>query len=112
MPEFTIDENAPILVEFAVRPGAHDVGLVGDNIEELTEKSTEALDSAMNAIHKMARRVTETVEALAKRPSQVEVAFGLKLDAKTGALIAKAGVEANLNIKLVWDFKGATSENG
>ena len=102
MPDFTIDENAPILVEFALKPGALDVGFGQDTIEDLTEKSAKALDSAMNTIHKMARRVTETVEALAKRPSQVEVAFGVKFDAEAGAFITKAGVEASINIKLIW----------
>jgi hypothetical protein len=30
------------------------------------------------------------------------VAFGIKLDTEVGALIAKVGGEANLNVKLIW----------
>ena len=51
----------------------------------------------------MARRVRETVDALTDPPSQVEVEFGLKLDAEAGAFIAKVGTEAAINVKLTWE---------
>jgi len=102
MATFIVDENAPILVEFTPRPGLREVSL---KPEDLTAKSSQALEAAMNTIHNMARRVTATVEALATRPSQVEVAFGLKLDTEAGALIAKVGAEASLNVKLTWEHK-------
>lgn len=107
MPTFTIDEGAPILVEFAPRPGLQQVALPSP--AELAEQSAKALDSAMNTIHQMARRVATTVKALpiAERPSQVEVEFGLKLDAAAGAIVAQAGVEASLNVKLTWERKEA-----
>ncbi len=102
MPAFTIDQNAPILVEFAPRPGVQQVALIGDGIEKLTEKSAEALDGAMNTIHHMARRVNAAVHSLPQKPSTVEVEFGLKFDAEAGAILSKAGMEASVNIKLVW----------
>ena len=98
MPNFTINEDAPILVEFAVKPGALEVAAAEDPLE----KSAKALDRAMDTVHHMARRVVDTVEALSKQPSQVEVAFGVKFDAEAGAIITKAGVEASINIKLIW----------
>ena len=97
------DENAPILVEFTPRPGIKEISYKKEKLEELTDKSAQALDAAMNTIHNMARRVTDTVDAMVTRPSQVEVAFGLKLETEVGALIAKVGGEASLNVKLVWE---------
>ena len=104
MPTFTIDENAPILVEFTPGPGLKQVSLAP---ADLAGKSTEALDSTMNTIHHMAGRVFATVDALANRPTQVDVEFGIKFDAQAGALIAKAGMEASINVKLTWE-RGST----
>jgi hypothetical protein len=36
------------------------------------------------------------------RPDQIEITFGVKLDAKLGAIIAEAGVQGALEIKLTW----------
>jgi hypothetical protein len=33
----------------------------------------------------------------------LEVSFGLKLNAETGAIIAKAGTEATINVTLKWE---------
>jgi hypothetical protein len=100
MPTFTIDEGAPILVEFTPGPGLRKAGLLP---AEKAEQAAKALDGAMNAIHHMARRATATIDALVDRPSEFELSFGIKLDAKAGALIAKAGVEAAINIKMTWE---------
>ncbi len=103
MPTFTIDDDAPILVEFAPRPGLQQVALPSP--AELAQQSAKALESAMNTIHNMARRVSATVKSLpiAERPSQIEVEFGLKLDAAAGAVIAQAGTEASFTVKLMWE---------
>jgi hypothetical protein len=118
MSTFTIDEDAPILVEFTPRApqaGVQEVmrgwppspAAAAGNI---AEQSAKAIDSAMNTIHNMARRVSATAKSLpiAERPSQIEVEFGLKLDAAAGAVVAQAGVEASLNVKLTWQRKEAS----
>lgn len=99
MSDFKPDENAPILVEFTAGPGVQRVSI---SPADIAKKSKEALDSAMNTIHNMARHVITTVESLAQRPSEVEVSFGLKFDAKAGAIIARAGMEASINVRLTW----------
>ena len=107
MANFVIDENAPILVEFTPRPDVQQVSL---KPKDIAEKSAQALDKAMNTIHNMAKKVTSAMDELAKRPSQIEVEFGIKLDAETGALIAKTGVEAGLKVKLTWERKKESHE--
>jgi hypothetical protein len=100
MTTFTINEDVPVLVEFTPRPGVKQVSLSPD---DLAEKSRKALDSAMDTIHHMARRVVGTINSLVVTPSALEVSFGLKLDAETGAIIAKAGAEASINVTLKWE---------
>jgi len=107
MPTFTIDENAPILVDFEYRPGASEVTL---SPADIAKRSAEAMDSAMNTIHNIARRVITTVDALPRRPTQIEVEFGIKLAAEAGALITKTGVDATLNVTLTLEREAATTE--
>ena len=99
--EFMTDEGEPILVQFSEARGMQPVSLSG---EDLAEKSAEALNKAMGTIREMAERVVDTIQDinLADRPAQVEVEFGLTLDAEAGALIAKVSTQAGFKVKLVW----------
>lgn len=94
-----IVEKAPILVEFALAPGVHKVVFTPAN---LAEKSSKAVEGALSTIHSMGEKVVATIERLTKVPSEVEVSFGIKFDAESGAIIAKAGVEASISVKLTW----------
>jgi len=99
---FEIDEGAPIMVELVAAPGQA-VPMALTTPQDLAKVSDEAMQSAMNTIHQMARRLTTATKDLAIPPSKVELEFGLKLTGETGALIAKAGGEAALKVKLTWE---------
>lgn len=103
MNKFVINEEMPVLVELTPAPGACDVGI----LEDIEEKSTEALNSAMNTIHHMATYIVDTMNSVSEstRPSKVEAAFGLKLTNEGNALITKASLEANINVTLTWELK-------
>lgn len=103
MSNFVPDENASILVDFSSSGGKVTRGLLKLEPEELIEKSKKAVDSAMNTIYNMSQRVISTIDNLANQPSQVEVEFGISFDVEAGALVTKAGGEATLTVKLVWD---------
>lgn len=111
-------DSTTILVEFddirmtGVRPVSRGPG--GRVTEELLAKSQQALDSAMRTIQAMAHRVTETVKEIkvAERPDEVEVAFGLKLDAEAGAYLAKAGTEASVAVTLTWKHEDVKRDSG
>jgi hypothetical protein len=62
MPAFQPDDRVPILVEFTPKPGLKEVSL---KPEDLAAKSAQAMDAAMKTVYNMARRVTETVAAMA-----------------------------------------------
>ena len=97
----TVDvETSPVLIEVWQGPGTMQVAL---NPAELAAKSAEALDHAMGTIRQMAQRVASTITTLPERPAHAEVEFGLKIDAQGQALVAKAGAEANIKVKLTWD---------
>jgi hypothetical protein len=102
MANFTPDQNAPILVQFAPSPGMDECSLVGPDLQK---QSSDAVKNAMNTIYNTARQVTDTIDSLAVKPSAVEVEFGIILKAESGALIAKGGVEAAFKVKLTWEKK-------
>jgi hypothetical protein len=90
-----------VLVQFE-RSGFEEVSR-----DHLVEESARAIERAMGTIRTMGERVSVTVESLARRPAEVEVAFGVVLDAEAGALIAKAGASASINVTLKWDLREA-----
>jgi Trypsin-co-occurring domain 1 len=97
--ESTGDDS--IIVDFPVGPGRQQVAL---SPEEVAAKSARALDRSMDTIRQMAARVNTTMESLGDlRPDGVQVTFGIRFDAQAGAVLTKAGIEANLEVRLSWN---------
>ena len=94
------NEHEPILFEFSILPGGEEVSR--PSVDDLSQRSAEALNQAMGTIKTMARRTLETIDTLANKPTEVEVEFGIKLTVEAGAVISKAGGEGNITVKLKW----------
>jgi hypothetical protein len=90
-----IDCDAPILIEVSTKGAVR-------KVSNFQEKTVDAIDSAMSTIYSTATHINKTIEALEVKPSNVEVNFGVKVTAESGAIIAKAGGEANFSIKITW----------
>jgi len=72
------------------------------NPEEVKERSEKAVAEAMESIVDMACRVNALRSRIPSEFSQIEVEFGIKFNWEVGALLAKAGSEANINVTLTW----------
>jgi hypothetical protein len=92
-----------ILVEFPDRPGVRQASIWNLSKEELAAKSREALDKAMNLIENMAQRASQLKDRIPDNFTQAEIEFGVKLDYEAGALLAKAGAEGSITVKLTWE---------
>jgi hypothetical protein len=66
----------------------------------MEEKSQQAIDDAMTSIEIMANKVGSLHDKMPVEFSKIEIAFGLKFDWETGAIIAKAGTEASIDVTL------------
>lgn len=101
-----IDDDTPILVELkpVSKRGEQDVAI---NVQDLFEKSTQALNNAMTAVYGMSRRVVTTVKAipLSERPNEIEIEFGLVLKTDANAFVVNAGMEAQIIVKLKWQHQ-------
>jgi hypothetical protein len=100
--EIRVQQTA-VLVDFAPRAGLKEVSL---SPQDLAARSSMALDSAMATIRQVAERVTSATKNLMQPPDDVEIEFGLKLDAVAGALIARTGAEAHFSVTLRWSGDG------
>ncbi|CAN5875402.1 hypothetical protein BH09ACT7_BH09ACT7_29000 [soil metagenome] len=97
--------DAPqIIVEFPPQTGTKKVAR---SPEDLAKASAEALDRAMDTIRAMAERTKKAIESLDAKPDDIEITFGIKLTAEAGAIIAKVGGEAALEVKLAWKLSPA-----
>ncbi len=99
------DKQEIILVEFGPASGVRGVAKVP--VDQLQEKSAEAIDRAMGTIRAMAAKVMDSVKQIkvSERPTKVEVQFGIKLTAEGDALVAKVGAEAAVCVTLAWEHQ-------
>lgn len=100
-----IEENDEvILVELTPTAGVRSVSI---SPTDMLEKSKEAMDHAMKSIRGMAKKTVRTIKEIpiSERPTTISVEFGLKLNAEGNAVVAKAGMEATLNVTMTWEHK-------
>ncbi len=102
MVEVPVDTPRSILIEFPPESGVQTVARLKVNPEEVKERSEKAVAEAMESIVDMAYRVNSLRDRIPAEFSQIEVEFGIKFNWEVGALLAKAGSEANINVTLTW----------
>ncbi len=98
------NDDEVILVELTPTAGVRSVSL---SPTDLLEKSKEAMDHAMKSIRGMAKKTVRSIKEIpiSERPTTISVEFGLKLNAEGNAVVAKAGMEATLNVTMTWENK-------
>ena len=99
------EDDEVILVELTPTAGVRSVSI---SPTDMLEKSKEAMDHAMKSIRGMAKKTVRTIKEIpiSERPTTISVEFGLKLNAEGNAVVAKAGIEATLNVTMTWEHKG------
>ncbi|WP_381795146.1 CU044_2847 family protein [Streptomyces niveus] len=77
-------------------PGMEQVSRTRDRVYE----AAQSLRQALEPIRLAASEALSVFQAI--EPSTVEVEFGVKLHAKTGAILTEAGAEGHLKVTLTW----------
>lgn len=104
---FTLDDGTVVLVAPPARTGTGAVGL-GTRLEN----AGESLRQALAPISAAASEVIGQFRSIAERPDEVEVSFGVTLDAKLGAVLASADTSAHLDVTLRWSGTEPTPPPG
>jgi hypothetical protein len=68
--------------------------------KNITAELDERLDSALASARPAAQAILDSLAGLG--PQQLEVEFGVKIDAEAGAIIAKTGISGHFTIKVTW----------
>ena len=98
--EFTLKDGSSILVEMQDAEGG---GLVrASRFSDEIEKARLSFEEALENIRPAAGAIIEKIKTLSDPPDEVEVAFGLKLSAETGIVIAAGSLETNYTVTLKW----------
>ena len=93
---FRLDGGGTVLVEVPEEPGVERASRHGRLIEE----AKGSFEDALSSVRDVASAAMGQFQAMAHRPDEVEIKFGVRLDAKTGALIAQAGVQGQLEVRI------------
>ncbi|WP_435611645.1 CU044_2847 family protein [Streptomyces sp. bgisy159] len=96
--EFETEDGAVVAVETRDdRPGSR-LASRGDGVVRAARTFEQALDGVRAAAESALRVFRDG----SLRPDGVEIEFGVKLSAETGAVIAKGSAEGHLVVKLTW----------
>ncbi len=95
-PEFSV------IVEFPAAQGGVLAPVASLSPEELAARSRRAIEKSMQTIQYMAERVQATIGTISEPPHSMEVEFGITFSAEAGAVLAKAGTECSIAVKLAW----------
>ena len=101
--EFKTDDGAVVAVEAVEeqRPGSRLVAR-GDG----TVQAARTFEGALEGVRSAAESALRVFRDGALRPDGVEIEFGVKLAAETGAIIAKGTAEGHLIVRLTWSPPG------
>ncbi|GAA2227105.1 hypothetical protein GCM10010430_03060 [Kitasatospora cystarginea] len=108
--EFVTVGGAVVRVEGAETEGLGDdepygmqpVGRGSSAVTAGVERASATFEQALAGVRVAAESALAAFRDGSLKPDAVEIAFGVKLSAEAGALIAKTATDAHLTVKLVW----------
>jgi hypothetical protein len=117
MIEFELAGGRAVAVEVpaaAVPTGGVPTGGVPTGAVERVGRAADAahavrrsFDDALTDVREAASAALATFRAMPSRPDEVEISFGVKFDARAGAVIAETKVAAHFEVTVRWARDGA-----
>lgn len=105
--DLDLEQGGSILVEVEEPPRA-EVTRGGGRGRVDVEKAASTLEEVLARLGPANRAIISQLRALADAPEEIEVEFGVKLNADANVVIARTGAEANFRILLKWGRRGET----
>lgn len=102
--QFPLEDGSYILVEIEESEPEESVGRIGRQ-EDILQKTEQTFETALDRIKPIANTIISKLRSLNQPADEVEVKFGIKMNAAAGAIIASASVEGNYEITLKWNQK-------
>ncbi|WP_053754773.1 CU044_2847 family protein [Streptomyces sp. MMG1533] len=105
--EFETADGAVVSVEAVEERSGSRLVSRGDG----TVQAARTFEGALEGVRAAASSALRVFRDGSLRPDGIEIEFGVKLSAETGAIIAKGTAEGHLVVKLTWS-PGAATETG
>lgn len=100
--KFSTKDGADVV--FAVPDTDPGVRLVARGADDLIPGPVE-LGAALETVRTTAEVVLDRLSALKRSPDEVEVEFGIQMNAKLGAVIASTEAQGHLRVTIKWQAK-------
>jgi len=95
---FPLENGGSVTIEVDERLGTVRAGKAAAVVQEVAESFERTLGEVRDA----ASAALGQFRSMAQSPDEVEIKFGVKVDAQVGAVIAKSGLQGQFEIKLKW----------
>lgn len=103
---FTLDDGTTVAVQAPRPDGSSPVGL-----GEKLQPAEKTLRAALAPVTAAAAQVMDDFRRLGRhRPQEIEVSFGVELDARLGGVIASASAGTHLEVTLRWRAPGTEDD--
>jgi Trypsin-co-occurring domain 1 len=94
-----LNDKESVLVEVDPVPGLERAGRTADMLRD----ASQSLENALVQVRDAAAAAVARFMEMPRRPDELELKFGIKLDAQAGAVIARTGVSGHFEVKLKWN---------
>jgi hypothetical protein len=94
---FELASGGSVIVEMDGSPRVSRAGRQG-----LLETAKGTLENALTDVRDAATATLDQFRDMARKPDEVEITFGVKLDAQAGAVIARTGMQGHFEVKVKW----------
>jgi len=95
---FSLAEGGDVTIEVEPGPATARVS----RRDDLVLEAKLSFERALGAVRDAASAALGQFQEMTRKPDTVEIKFGVKLSAEAGAVIAKTGVDGQLEVKLTW----------
>ncbi|MEV7097780.1 CU044_2847 family protein [Amycolatopsis sp. NPDC051045] len=100
---FPLADGGTVVVEVEAEPGLEHASVPSG----VLRKATTTFEHALGEVRAAAAAALAQFRDLG--PDEVELKFGVKLDAQAGAVIARTGLQGQFEVKLKWLRDGAST---
>ncbi|WP_320066100.1 CU044_2847 family protein [Micromonospora sp. RTGN7] len=95
--EFALDGGGSVRVAVDDTPG-----IAPASADDVLRKAGMSFNRAIGQARDAASAALTEFRSMADRPDEVEITFGVQLTAEAGALIARTGVQGQLQVTVRW----------
>ncbi|MEU2512126.1 CU044_2847 family protein [Streptomyces syringium] len=104
---FDLADCGSIMAEVdADEPGIARASRVGN----LITSTTESFETALDHVRRAADAALSGFRNMEARPDEVQIQFGVRLNAEAGAVIARTGADGHLQVSLTWRREAVPAE--